>query len=170
MFPTLSSSRWGTFAPATFATVRREMDEAFQRLCGQTGQREPEYRSVYAPLSLWEDEEHVYVAVDVPGFRREDLDVTVREGKLWLSGERKLPERPGTVWHNERLFGRFERSIALPETIDHSSIEAELEEGVLYLTLAKRPEARPVKIAINASGNGQKSQRKRLTSRENGEN
>ena len=171
MFPTLSSTRWGTLSPATFATARREMDEAFQRLFGQNGQRERDTRAVYAPLSLWEDEEHVYVDVDVPGFRHDDLDVTFREGKLWISGERKLTERTGTVWHNERVFGRFERAIALPETIDHSSIEAELEDGVLHLTLAKRPEAKPVKIAINANGNGngQKSQRKRLTSRESSE-
>ena len=65
------------------------------------------------------------------------------------------------------MFGRFERAISLPETLDHNSVEAELEDGVLYVTLAKRPEAKPVKIAIN--GNGQKSPRKRLT-KEAGEN
>ncbi|MGE3314117.1 MAG: Hsp20/alpha crystallin family protein [Planctomycetaceae bacterium] len=151
-------TRLSTYAPGSFvSTVRRELDEAFNQAFGTVaGAQTP----CQLPLTIWEDEGNVYLQADVPGYDRESIDLEFQDGKLWMRAERKVPRDDGKYWHNERMFGRSERAISIPETIDPESIDAELTDGVLCITLKKRPEARPTKIAIKADGGGHK---KRLT-------
>jgi HSP20 family protein len=141
--------------PGSFVnTVRRELDEAFSQAFGnRTAQLE---QSFSLPLTIWGDDEHVYVHADVPGFDRESLDVVFKDGQLWIRGERKVTLEDGKYWHNERMFGQFERAVAIPDTIDPGSIEAELTDGVLMITLSKKPEAQPTRIAIKSADNGGK--------------
>lgn len=157
MLSTLSpftSDRW-MIAP--FSRLRREMDEAFAQAFGSLADR-PVVKALQAPLSMRETNDHLYVEIDVPGFKHDDLEVTVKDGKLWITGERKFNQENGSRWYDERVWGRFERVISLPDSVDCGSIQADLEDGVLTVTLAKRPEARPTRIAIN----GHKSEQKRL--------
>ncbi len=144
------------YTPGSFVgTVRRELDEAFNRAFGETnGQSAPSTH--YVPLTIWEDDGHVHLQADVPGFDRESLDVMFRDGQLWIRGERKVPREDGKYWHNERMFGQIERAVSMPDTIDCESIEAELDAGVLYVTLAKKPEAQPTKISIKEAGGNKK--------------
>jgi len=131
--------------PEPFESVAREMDQVFDQVLGSslTGQT-----TAQAPVALWEDDQHVYLEVEVPGLRQEDLELTIREGRLFISGERKPTEKKGKCWFNERQYGRFERIVALSDMIDPQSIEAELCNGVLSLTLHKKPEAQPQRITI----------------------
>lgn len=139
------------FAPSLFGTMRRELDDAFEQVFGRLEQqgRGLDYRAegYKAPLSLWEDDSYVYVELDVPGFRQEDLDITFEKDRLWIRGERHR-HADRKYWRNERSFGQFERWIAMPEVIDRDSISAELHDGVLFLSLAKKPEAKATKINI----------------------
>ena len=137
------SRRFQTTFPEPFETVSRELERA---LCDVTG--EAVDRSRTAPVALWEDDRQVYVDLEVPGVRQEDLDLTIQDGRLIISGERKPVKRGQKCWYNEQTYGRFERVIALSDMIDLESIEAELESGVLHLTLRKKPEAQPHRIAI----------------------
>lgn len=105
-----------------------------------------------APMTLWEDEQGVQIEVDVPGLTHEQLDLTVENGKLTIRGERKQPEREANLKHDERRFGEFERVVTLPETIDTASIEAELNDGVLSISLKKKPEAQPHRVAVKYHG------------------
>jgi HSP20 family protein len=104
------------------------------------------------PMSVWDDASTVYVQMDVPGLVLEDLQVTIDKGRLTICGERKAPERSPEYLHEERCFGQFERSVMLSEWVDASTVDATLSDGVLCLKLAKRPEARPQKIAIRTGG------------------
>lgn len=70
------------------------------------------------------------------------------KGKLLIRGERKAADRPTDVMHDERYFGHFERVIALNEWVDPSTIDATLNNGVLHLTLFKKPESQRQQIAI----------------------
>ena len=70
---------------------------------------------------------------------------------LKLTAERRETEGERKYWHQERSYGRVERLITLPETVDPEGIEAELKEGVLRLYLAKKPELQPKKIQVKAS-------------------
>lgn len=100
-------------------------------------------------MSLWQDENAVYIEMDVPGIALSDLSVVVENGKLMIRGERKSVDRPSEFLHEERFFGQFERTVALNEWADPSSIEATLRDGVLSIKLSKKPEAKRQHVAIN---------------------
>lgn len=128
-------------------SVQREMDQVFDSFFGSGNGHAPGYS---APASLWEEEGRWCVEVDLPGVKQEDIDITLAKNSLRIAAERKGPE-DRKYWHQERAYGRFERLFTLPETVNPESIEAELRDGVLHLTLAKRPESQPRKIAVKAS-------------------
>lgn len=100
------------------------------------------------PLSVWKDDQTVYVESDVPGFHRDEIELRFEDGQLWIRGERTRSEHHPENFYNERSFGKFERRIKIADRVDPSQIKAELENGVLLVTLPKTPEAQPHKIAI----------------------
>jgi HSP20 family protein len=103
-----------------------------------------------APISLWHDEDHIYVEADLPGMNDEDVEVTVHKGVLFIRGERK-PEAGRQFVYNGRAWGRFERAVKLPDEVDANAIQAELSRGVLRLTMPKSPETKPRKITLKSS-------------------
>ena len=135
-------------------SVQREMDQLFDHFFGGVhggsgnGERAAQ---VFAPASLWEEEGRWCVEVDLPGVKQEDIDVTLEKNALKVTAERRAPQEDRKLWHQERTYGKIERLITLPETVDPEAIEAELKEGVLRLHLAKRPELQPKKIQVKAS-------------------
>jgi HSP20 family protein len=104
-----------------------------------------------APLAAWEDDQGLHVEVEVPGLAREDIDLTVHKGVLTIAGDRKAVEGRAYL-HNSRSFGRFERAITLPETINPDSVSATLAHGVLTVTFQKTPSAQPRKVEIQLNG------------------
>lgn len=145
---------WTPVLPASFNSVRRDLQEAFNHV-----HERPQPLPARLPLTIWEDDQHVYLEADVPGFSRESFDIRYQDGQLWIAAERVVPKDDGRYWHNERMFGAFNRAVSLPDVIDPSSIEAELEDGVLYVTMTKKPEAQPVKICVKGSDGNGKSKR-----------
>lgn len=139
--------RFAIAVPRHLAEVEREMDQLMGRFFGANGNQESAHWC--APSSLWEEEGHWYVELELPGVKQEDIEVTLEKNSLRIAAERKAPEVERKYWHQERAYGRFERLFTLPETIDPEGIEAELVDGVLRLTLAKKPEAQPRKITVN---------------------
>lgn len=105
-----------------------------------------------APLSMWEDGNSVFIEMDVPGIALADLDVSVENNQLTIRGQRRAPDRPDGVMHDERFFGQFERTVVLHEQVDPSTIQAALHDGVLSLKLSRKPEAQRQKVAIHYSG------------------
>jgi HSP20 family protein len=102
------------------------------------------------PVSIWQDDDHVYVEADLPGLTDQDVEVTVYNGMLFIRGERKLEEGRQYLY-NGRTWGRFERVITLPEAVDAENVQADLSHGVLRVALPKSPEAKPKKIALKSS-------------------
>lgn len=152
MLSTLSN-RVSTLLPDPFQAVLRELDREFPWTEGANGY----VARKVAPMSVWQDGSFVFAEVDVPGIALEDLDVTIENGKLTITGQRKSVERPKEFLHEERFFGKFERTVALAEWVDPNSIEAQLHDGVLSLKLSKKPEAERQKITINyAKGTAEK--------------
>ena len=138
--------RFSVMFPRSLDSVGRDLDSVFDTfLHGPNGQAGWD-----APASLWEEEGHWRLEVELPGVKQEDVDVTLEKNVLRIAAERKGPE-DRKYFHNERAYGRIERHITLPETVNPESIEAELEGGVLSLSLAKRPESQPRKIQVKAN-------------------
>jgi len=92
---------------------------------------------------------YVFTA-DLPGIRREDLDIQLAGNRLSISGRREVESsgQEGQVYSQERSFGSFTRSFTLPEEVESGKVAAELRDGVLHLMVPKSPEVRPQKITI----------------------
>jgi HSP20 family protein len=92
---------------------------------------------------------YVFTA-DMPGIRREDLDIQLAGNRLSISGRREVEssEQEGQIYSQERSFGTFTRSFTLPEEVESGKVVAELRDGVLHLMVPKSPEVRPQKITI----------------------
>ncbi|HEY0981089.1 Hsp20/alpha crystallin family protein [Schlesneria sp.] len=131
----------------SLSTVHRDMEELFGRLVNGAANGASAH-GWHAPVTLWNDADKVYVEIEVPGVKKEDLEVTVHNGLLRIAGQRKAAEGERQYWTNERRFGAFERTMTIPDEIDADSIDAELVDGVLHLTLTKKPEAQPKRIAV----------------------
>lgn len=129
------------------SAVHQDMEQLFGRLVNGSANG-ASAKGWHAPVTLWNDADKVYVEVEIPGVKKDDLEVTVHNGLLRVAGQRKVPEGERNYWTNERHFGPFERSMSLPEDIDADSIEAELVDGVLHLTLNKKPDAQPKRITV----------------------
>lgn len=102
------------------------------------------------PVAMWEDEDRIYVEAELPGVTEKDVEVTVHNGMLSIRGERK-PEADRRYLYNGRAYGRFERVIALPETVNPDAVEATLANGLLHVACAKSPESKPRRIELKTS-------------------
>jgi HSP20 family protein len=102
-------------------------------------------------MDLVQAKDHYEIRLDLPGLKKEDIEVTYQDGVLTVRGERKQEEREekdGTVVRQERYRGTFERTLRLPEKVDAARISARFEDGVLELDLPLLPEAKPVRLQI----------------------
>lgn len=101
-------------------------------------------------VDVREDNDHLYIEAELPGFTREQVDVTVDNDVLTITAERPaVSDAEGITWHlRERRSGRLERAFKLPNTLDPSSVDAKLTDGILHVSMKKRQEAKPRKITI----------------------
>jgi HSP20 family protein len=108
--------------------------------------------STFPPLNMWEDDNHLHVETELPGFELDDLEIYVTGGnQLSIAGERKQPEHNGGAWHRqERGFGTFRRSLELPCDVDSESVEATFKSGVLTLTMPKSEDVKPRRIEVKS--------------------
>ena len=139
----------------------REFNRMLNRFWGSA--EVPATLAPYA-VDVHEDGDRFYVEAEMPGFRKEDIEVTLEEGVLTIRGERKekMEEKKEVgekqALHRERRWSRFERSFTLPTAVNENSVKASLEDGVLRVTLDKREEVKPRKISITAGvGEGNKT-------------
>ena len=101
-------------------------------------------------VDVLEDKDKLTVKAEVPGFRREDLDVSVHDNNLIISGERKSDEerKDGEFYRSERFYGKFHRSIGLPYPIETEKIQAQYRDGILSVTLPKAEHAKAKHIEV----------------------
>jgi HSP20 family protein len=107
--------------------------------------------SAFSPaFEVKETNDSFVLKADLPGVEEKDLDVAIHNGVLTVSGSRQAEERKDgeSFALYERQYGSFTRSFALPDIADGDRIEAQLVNGVLTLTVAKKAEAKPRKISI----------------------
>lgn len=119
----------------------REYDDAFE---GATATPMPTFTSN-------QDDDRFVVTAELPGFADQDVNVSVHRGVLTVSGERKYAVPEGyKATHRERGMVKFSRSLRLPDEVDEEGVSAAMQDGVLSVTLPKRPEVKPRQIAVNA--------------------
>jgi len=137
-------ARWNPF---------REIDDVFNRyptglLTKSIGDSSPEW----SPLAdITETEEAFHVKAELPGVKKEDVDVSLSNGVLTLKGERKTEEETKDEKQHriERFHGTFVRRFDLPDNIDQSTVSAEYVDGVLSLTIPKTTKTTPETTKID---------------------
>jgi HSP20 family protein len=130
--------------------MERLFDEMLGRGLWRTSEERPLRGSWVPAINILEREDAMVITADLPGLRAEDVEVTVEEGTLSIRGERKLEEAAeGETYHRvERLYGVFERTFTLPNSVDVEKIEARFNNGEMVLTMPKREESKPRSVKI----------------------
>lgn len=141
----LPTRRTRTPAWDPFESIHRDFDRMLGRYFSNGD--EPTPTAAY-PVDIHEDDNHLYVEAELPGFNREDVNVTLENGMLTITAERQEEKREGETHLNERRFRRVHRSFTLPNTVDEGNVDATLSDGVLKLTLNKKEEVKPRRIEV----------------------
>ena len=108
----------------------------------------------WAPLvDITEDDKEYVISAELPEVKKEDVKVTMENGVLTVTGERKFEkEEKNKKWHRvERSYGSFARSFALPDDGDTAKVNAEFKDGILKVHVAKSEAARPKQIEVKVS-------------------
>jgi HSP20 family protein len=109
-------------------------------------------------FDIEESEDAWIVEADLPGVRRKDMNVEVRDGELVVSGEIKERERTGVLRHRTRRTGEFEIRVALPGDVDPQAVEANVDHGVLTVRIPKPERAKPRQVEVSGEdGDGEQS-------------
>lgn len=108
---------------------------------------------VFPAVNVWQGDEAVAVTAELPGIDPADVDISVKDNVLTITGERKTPELPeGVKWHrNERGYGNFTRVVRLPFTASDDKVEARMTNGVLRIVVGRPEKDKPKKIKIKAA-------------------
>ena len=143
------SAPWSTLD--RWSSLRDELnsffDMPFWSGFGRTGQLFTEWSPA---LDLYESGDHFVAVVELAGMRKEDIDISLHDGTLTISGERKRESSNGeTTQRSERYVGTFRRSIALSTRVDAGKVSATYQEGILKVTLPKAEEAKPKQIQVS---------------------
>jgi HSP20 family protein len=99
------------------------------------------------------DEGALVVSAELPGVDAKDVNLTLEDGVLTISGDRKFEgaSDKARVYRTERAYGSFLRSFSVPRTVDGEAVTAEHRDGTLRITLPQKEEAKPQRIAIKAA-------------------
>lgn len=103
-------------------------------------------------LDLFDAEDRLIAKVELPGMKKEDIDIAYQEGVLNISGERKPESGLGKEtqpYRTERFSGKFQRSLTLPVAIQVDKIQATYKDGILSLEMPKSEEAKPHKVEVS---------------------
>lgn len=144
-------STWPGFGRLT--NLRDEIDRLFEAPLAELA-RSSQLLSGWTPaFDVYEDKDNFYVRAELPGMRKEDIDVSMHNGSLSVSGERKSEEKlkDVEVYRAERFFGRFQRTVTLPTQVAVEKIKAQYKDGILSITLPKAEEAKPKHIDVKVS-------------------
>ncbi len=107
---------------------------------------------VWSPvLDVQEDKDNFRVRVELPGLKREDITVSIEDGTLVISGERKneTADEGTEVHRQERYYGKFSRALTLPSAVAADQVKAAYKDGILTVTLPKAEEAKPKTITVS---------------------
>ena len=137
----------------TISAAQRDFDHLLGRLFNGDGEDGVTHFAPYG-VDIREDENHLYVEAELPGFKKEEVEITLENQTLTISAQRNEQSEnsegnKGELLLNERRYRRFLRSFTLPPTVDGQTVNAKLADGVLTITLNKREETKPRKISVS---------------------
>lgn len=135
------------------SNLRDEINRLFQSPFAEGG-HESEFFHGWSPaLDIYENKDNLVVKVELPGMKKEQIDLSLHENTLTISGERKSQwkEGEGSASREERFFGRFQRTVTLPKPVDSNRVTAQYQDGILTVTLPKTEESKPRQIEVKVA-------------------
>jgi HSP20 family protein len=140
---------WSGFGRLT--DLRDEIDRLFEAPLAELA-RTSQLLSGWTPaLDMHEDKDNLYVRAELPGMKKDEIDLSLHDGCLSISGERKGESqfKDTEVYRAERFFGRFQRTVTLPTVVQADKVKAQYTDGILTVTLPKAEEAKPKQIDVS---------------------
>jgi len=147
--PTLST--WPSLG--RLSDLRNEIDRLFDSPLSELT-RTSQLLSDWTPaLDVYEEKDNFVVKAELPGMKKEDIEVSLHDGCLIISGERQGEKKheSSEVYRAERFFGRFQRTVTLPTAVAADKVRAAYKDGVLTITLPKTEEAKSKKIDVSVN-------------------
>ena len=151
---TVSPFGQGPFGPLNqLSRIRNEINRIFEDPFGFASAASTFFEGWTPAVDVFEEKDNIVVRAEMPGMKKEDIDVTVVGDTLTIAGERKQEEerKEGEVYRSERYLGRFQRSITLPSEVDVNKVQATYKDGVLTINVAKSEQAKRKQIEIKTT-------------------
>jgi len=145
--------RWDPFRE--MASLQNDMSRLMNGVLG-TANGNGDTRTWIPPVDVWETDDEVVYALDLPGMTEDDVSVELEDGTLTISGmrERKDEVSKEGLYRYERRFGSFSRTIGLPQGVTDGSVKADYKNGVLEVRVTKPEQPKPRRIQV---GGGQQA-------------
>jgi len=133
------------------STLRDEIDRLFESPLSALTEGTQPFLSGWLPaVDMFEEKDEIVVKAELPGMKKEEIDISLHDGVLTLSGERKSEDhyKDAETCRSERFLGRFHRSLTLPTLVEAEKVKATYRDGILTVTLPKAEEAKPKQIEV----------------------
>jgi len=145
----------GSWSPFRhLSSLRDEIDRLFESPLSELTRTSQQFLSGWIPpMDVHEDNENLYVKLELPGMKKEEIEISIHDGVFTVTGERKEDERYGKaeIYRAERFSGRFQRSFMLPTMVEVEKVKASYRDGILTVTLPKAEAAKPRHINVDVS-------------------
>lgn len=134
-----------------FRDLQREVGRLFETLEPFHGWR---VERLFPPLNVCDAGDRYVLVAQLPGVAPEDVDLSITGETLTMRGDRKRPEGVAdeSYRRQERIFGRWTRTLTLPDRVDSGQVSAAFSQGMLTVTIPKAESARPRQISVSATG------------------
>ncbi len=142
---------WPSFGRLT--DLRDEIDRLFETPLMALSRSNQWFSGWNPALDLHEDKDNLYVRVELPGMKKESINLSLHDNTLSISGERlhEKKHEESEIYRSERYYGRFQRTVGLPVMVEPDKVKAQYRDGILSITLPKSEEAKPKHIDVNVS-------------------
>jgi HSP20 family protein len=133
--------------------LRREIDRLFEDPFAWATATTSFFEGWTPKVDVYEDRDKITVQAELPGMKKEEIELSVHNNVLTISGERKQEQerKEGETYRSERYVGRFQRSVTLPQPVDAAKVDARYKDGILTVTCPKTEEAKRRQIEIKTS-------------------
>ncbi len=149
----MSVINWGSVKE--LEEMRRDMDRLFDEIFSPLQRRrrtwgeKPQAGPIVPNVEIYDRKNEIVFRAELPGVKKEDIDLSISKDSLTLKGEIKKEEEVGTVYYvSEISYGSFARTVALPVEVESEKAKATFKDGLLELILPKQEEAKPKEIKI----------------------
>lgn len=147
-YQTPALSAWRSFD--RWSNLRAELNSLFDSSSWADGTEQAQLFNGWTPaLDLYQTADDIVAVVELPGMKKEEIELSLHEGALTISGERKGSASDDQNARTERFVGKFRRSISLPTRVDANKVNASYKDGILTVTLPKAEEVKPKQIQVN---------------------